>query len=173
MIFELFSEVRSGLITGKMAGMIFIIILLSIALSLTFHEFAHAFVAYKFGDDTPKAMGRLTLNPFKHIDPMGFVMLAVVGIGWAKPVPTNPLNYKKFKTGRAWVSVAGAIANYILMIISLLISSIIVKIGFASEFLEYLYLKLLYNESNVYRHKAYTQYILNERRSIHSITEIC
>lgn len=55
------------------------------------HEYAHAFVAYKCGDGTAKAMGRLTLNPIKHLDPIGFLCCAFVGFGWAKPVPVNPL----------------------------------------------------------------------------------
>ena len=81
------------------------------------HEWAHGFVAYKQGDATPKIAGRLTLNPLAHIDPMGFVMFLCLGIGWAKPVPVNPTNFKKFRSGIAKVSLAGVAMNFILCII--------------------------------------------------------
>jgi len=86
-------------------------------LSLTFHEWAHGFVAYKQGDPTPKASGRLTLNPMSHIDLTGFIMFLVLGVGWAKPVPVNPMNFKKYRSGIAKVSIAGVCANLILCIV--------------------------------------------------------
>ena len=66
-------------------------------LTLTIHEFSHGYVAYLLGDDTAKRAGRLTLNPISHIDPFGLVMLFIAHIGWAKPVPINPYNFKNFK----------------------------------------------------------------------------
>lgn len=78
------------------------------------HEFAHAAVAYANGDPTPKINGRLTLNPVKHFDPVGFVMCALVGFGWARPVPINPANFKKYKVGLFTTAVAGVVTNYIL-----------------------------------------------------------
>ena len=69
-----------------------------IILGLTIHEFSHAFVAQKCGDSTSKEQGRVTLNPFKHIDPLGFVMLLVAGFGWAKPVEFNEQNLRHPKT---------------------------------------------------------------------------
>ena len=66
-------------------------------LTLTIHEFSHGYVAYLLGDDTAKRAGRLTLNPISHIDPFGLVMLFIAHIGWAKPVPINPHNFKNFK----------------------------------------------------------------------------
>ena len=78
------------------------------------HEFAHAAVAYANGDPTPKINGRLTLNPVKHFDPVGFVMCALVGFGWARPVPINPANFKKYKVGLFTTAVAGGVTNYIL-----------------------------------------------------------
>lgn len=78
------------------------------------HEFAHAFAARINGDDTAKNMGRYTLNPFKHFDPIGLVCFLIVGFGWAKPVPVNPYNYKDYKKGSIQVAVAGVSANYIL-----------------------------------------------------------
>ena len=78
------------------------------------HEFAHAFVAYKNGDPTPKINGRLTLNPMKHFDPIGFVMCALVGFGWARPVPVDSRNFKNYKLGLFTTAIAGVTANYIL-----------------------------------------------------------
>lgn len=97
-----------------------IAMLLTLIISLSMHELAHAFVAYKNGDDTAKLMGRLTLNPITHLDPMGLLFCIIFGFGWAKPVPVNPLKFKKYKSGMAWVSVAGVITNYILAFFSYL-----------------------------------------------------
>lgn len=80
---------------------------------VTTHEFAHAFVAYKCGDPTAKFSGRMTLNPLKHFDPLGILMFALAGFGWAKPVPVNPYNFKDYKWGSFWTSAAGIITNYI------------------------------------------------------------
>lgn len=85
-------------------------------LSITFHEWAHGYVAYKFGDLTPKMYGRLTLNPFAHLDPLGTLMLFMVGIGWAKPVPINPLNIPD-RTKQMLVALAGPLSNILLAVI--------------------------------------------------------
>lgn len=82
------------------------------------HEFAHAFVAYRCGDGTAKMNGRLTLNPIKHLDPAGFIMCIVAGFGWAKPVPINPYNFRRYRRGLFCTAVAGVIANYIIAFIS-------------------------------------------------------
>ena len=82
------------------------------------HEFAHAFVAYKNGDATAKMYGRLTLNPIKHIDPVGILLCIFTGFGWAKPVPINPYNFRKFRTGLFTTAVAGVITNYIIAFVA-------------------------------------------------------
>lgn len=109
--------------------------------SLTFHEYAHAYVAYKCGDLTPKIAGRLTFNPAKHIDFWGFVCFMVAGIGWAKPVPINPINFKKFRTGIAKVSIAGVLANLILVIFSsfayVLLAKYVGRINLFTKFILY------------------------------------
>ena len=87
---------------------------LAVMVVITFHEFAHAYAAYKCGDPTAKFSGRMTLNPLKHFDPLGSVMFAFVGFGWAKPVPINPNNFNDYKKGCLWTSAAGVIANYIM-----------------------------------------------------------
>ena len=87
---------------------------LAVMVVITFHEFAHAYAAYKCGDPTAKFSGRMTLNPLKHFDPLGIVMFAFVGFGRAKPVPINPNNFNDYKKGCLWTSAAGVIANYIM-----------------------------------------------------------
>lgn len=86
---------------------------LAVMFVITLHEFAHAFVAYKCGDPTAKFAGRMTLNPIKHFDPLGILMFALTGFGWAKPVPVNPYNFKKYRSGSFWTSAAGIIVNYL------------------------------------------------------------
>ena len=86
---------------------------LAVVVVITLHEFAHAFVAYKCGDPTAKFSGRMTLNPVKHFDLLGMLSFALVGFGWAKPVPVNPYNFKKYRSGSFWTSAAGIITNYI------------------------------------------------------------
>lgn len=91
-----------------------------VLVAITFHEFAHGFAAYKLGDNTAKSEGRLSLNPFAHLDPIGSLLLLVAGFGWGKPVHVNPNNYtRKFsmEKGEAIVSAAGPITNIILAFI--------------------------------------------------------
>ena len=85
-------------------------------LSLTLREWGHAFAAHKCGDDTARNLGRMTLNPLAHIDPIGFLMLLLVGFGWAKPVPVNSRNFRNYKKGEAIVSLAGVFMNLLLVI---------------------------------------------------------
>ncbi|MEG1523620.1 MAG: site-2 protease family protein [Clostridia bacterium] len=84
-----------------------------IIIGLTVHEWAHAYAAYRLGDPTAHNLGRMTLNPFAHIDIFGFLCLLFVGFGWAKPVPVNPRNFKHFKRDDIIVSLAGITTNLI------------------------------------------------------------
>jgi len=94
----------------------------AIVLGLTFHEFAHGWVAYRLGDRTAHDLGRLTLNPLPHIDPVGLVFLFLAGFGWAKPVPVNPYAFKgDMKKSMLLVSLAGPATNMILAAVSALI----------------------------------------------------
>ena len=93
---------------------IMLIIAPPILLALTFHEFAHAFVANRLGDTTAKNAGRLTLNPLAHLDLVGTLMVFIIRIGWAKPVPVNPLNFQNPKKDLLWVSLAGPLSNILL-----------------------------------------------------------
>ncbi len=91
---------------------------LAIVVALTTHEFAHALVATKLGDSTPGQMGRLTLNPISHIDPIGFFALVLVGFGWARPVPFNPYNLVRApRWGPTLVAFAGPLTNLLNVII--------------------------------------------------------
>ncbi|MCP4230849.1 MAG: site-2 protease family protein [bacterium] len=81
--------------------------------ALTIHEFAHGWVAYKLGDPTAKMAGRLSLNPIRHLDPIGTLMLFIARIGWAKPVPINPRHFRDPRWGIFWTSCAGPGANFI------------------------------------------------------------
>lgn len=93
------------------------IIILATAFSV--HEFAHAWTADQFGDDTPRANGRLTLNPLAHLDVMGSLMLLVAGFGWAKPVPVNPYTLnRRSPSALMWVSLAGPMSNLLLAILA-------------------------------------------------------
>ena len=89
---------------------------LAFVVALTFHECSHALAAYKLGDPTARNMGRLTLNPLKHLDLMGTLLLLLVGFGWAKPVPVNPRNYRNPKRDDIIVSLAGITSNILLAI---------------------------------------------------------
>lgn len=86
---------------------------------ITLHELAHGYTAYRLGDNTAKNAGRLTLNPIKHIDPFGLLMMIVARFGWAKPVPVNMYNFKKPKRGMAITALAGPFMNVIIAIVSL------------------------------------------------------
>jgi len=105
----------------------FIILSVLLLYSIIFHELAHGWVACKMGDPTAKWLGRLTLNPIKHLDPIGTLMLLIVGFGWAKPVPINPENIPgdRRRMGLILVSAAGITANIICAFIALLLLRLI------------------------------------------------
>lgn len=109
----LFSFLRNGFDFGEL-----IIYLFSMAFvvfcTLPIHEFAHAWVATKLGDQTPRLQGRLTVNPMAHISPIGALMILLVGFGYAKPVGVNPRNFKNPKKGMALVALAGPVSNLIM-----------------------------------------------------------
>ena len=100
-----------------------------ILLALTFHEYAHAYVANRFGDDTAKQSGRLSLNPLRHLDPLGTIMIFLVHFGWAKPVPVNPYRLKNPKKDMLWISAAGPLANMVLALGSGILLRLLVASG--------------------------------------------
>lgn len=99
--------------------------MVAIAVAISVHEFGHAYSAHLLGDDTAKMYGRMTLNPAKHLDFMGLIAMLIVHIGWAKPVPVNPNNFKNYKVGNIIVSLAGVTANIITAIICVFINKYI------------------------------------------------
>ncbi len=86
----------------------------ALLIALTFHEYAHARMAYAWGDPTAKNAGRMTLNPISHLDPLGTLMVMLVGFGWARPVPINPFHFRDREKGLFWVSLAGPGTNLLL-----------------------------------------------------------
>lgn len=126
-------------------------------LAIVVHEWAHGYMAKRFGDLTAEKSGRLTFNPMAHIDPVGTVFLPLFGIiagfsvfGWAKPVPVDSRNFKNFRKGIFWVSFAGPLANFILMILSAFFYALLAlhlpqDFAFYSSFLEMLKFSILIN----------------------------
>ncbi len=96
----------------------------TVLIALTFHEVAHGYISYKLGDPTARNMGRLTLNPVKHLDPIGSLCMLLFGIGWARPVPVNSRYYKKPKQGMALTALAGPVANLLLALVGLLLMNL-------------------------------------------------
>jgi len=116
-----------NVLTGgrSLEGMIYA--LPGVIIAMTFHEFAHAYVATKLGDDTPRIQGRLNLNPLSHIDPIGMICLIVVGFGWGRPVEITPRNFDgkySISKAEAMVAAAGPIMNFILAFVFLIIFKI-------------------------------------------------
>lgn len=98
---------------------------LALVVAITIHEFSHALIADKLGDPTPRSLGRLSLNPLRHLDPIGTIALIFFGFGWGKPVPIDPFNFQHPKRDEALVSLAGPVSNLLLaLIISLIVKFI-------------------------------------------------
>jgi len=136
-----------------------IYIIPAVIIALTFHEYAHAFVAYRFGDPTAKNAGRLTLNPLKHLDMIGTLLLIFAHFGWAKPVPINAYYFQgSRKTKVMWVSLAGPLMNLALAfiagaILSLLVNRVLPGVHINSD--------SLYNLINYFFHLIYYLMYIN------------
>jgi Zn-dependent protease len=126
-----------------------IMVLVPMVLSLSVHEWAHAWTAYQFGDDTAAQQGRLTLNPISHIDPIGTLLLPIILVlsgsslffGWARPVPVNPTKFNRnisMKKGMLWTAAAGPIANLILAVLMAIALKIMSSTGFEDEAIQQL-----------------------------------
>lgn len=107
---QLFSDPGTFLYTMLLA-------LPGIIIGLSLHEFAHAYVSYKLGDATPMVQGRVTISPFAHIDPIGFLLLMLFGFGYGKPVEINPNNYKNPRRDEIFVALAGVITNFFVAVL--------------------------------------------------------
>ena len=137
-MFDIFT--KAGLIR-----MLFSLPIILIALSV--HESAHAYAAHKLGDDTARNFGRITLNPLKHIDIMGFLCMLIAGVGWAKPVPINTRNFKKPKWGMALSSAAGPISNFLMAIISFIAMRLVLLV--MSVYMESDIINMFYSLNNI------------------------
>ena len=109
----------------------------AVLIALTFHEYAHAYVAYKLGDPTAKLMGRLTLNPLTHIALLGLIAFIIFKFGWAKPVPINPSNFKNPVRDSALVAIAGPLMNIIIAFVSYALYKYLSVSPAISEFLRW------------------------------------
>jgi Zn-dependent protease len=146
MIIQLIGQFRAN---GAKPVEIFIGLLacvIAVFFSLCTHEWAHAFAAYKSGDPTAKHLGRLTINPFRHIDPIGAALLLFAGFGWAKPVPVNALNFEHPRKGMFFTSIAGIVSNLIMAFLSVGILSLVklIDVAAASNYVAYVYYLLFY-----------------------------
>lgn len=110
-----------------------------IAISLPFHEFSHALAANLMGDPTAKYAGRLSVNPLRHLDPLGTICLFLAGFGWAKPVPVNPNNFKNSRVGMAVTGMAGPVSNLLLAFFAMFF---LVKMNTPENSLNYRFLSL-------------------------------
>jgi Zn-dependent protease len=108
---------------------------IALLVGLTFHEFSHALLADNLGDHRPRSMGRLTLNPIAHLDPIGALMLLIAGFGWAKPVMVNPYALRNGRTGMAIVAAAGPIANLVVAFAFAVVFRVLAILGVDSGFL--------------------------------------
>ena len=118
----------------------FFLIAVPLLYSIIFHELAHGWVAYRMGDPTARSLGRLSLNPLKHLDPIGTIMLFVFGFGWAKPVPVNFGRLRDRRKGMIWVSAAGIITNMLLAFMALFLTRLLTlpPLSMPAELLYYL-----------------------------------
>lgn len=125
-----------------------IIYMVVLLLAISAHEAGHAWMSYKFGDDTAYLLGRVTLNPVAHTDPIGTLLIPIISfvfgalggalgsiplIGWGKPTPVNPRKWTNYKWGNVMVSVAGVIANLILLIVGIILAKVLMSQGFGIE----------------------------------------
>ena len=104
-------------------------------LCITFHEVSHGYIAYRLGDTTAKDAGLLTLNPLKHIDPMGLLMMIVFKFGWAKPVPVNMMRFRNPKRGMALTALAGPVSNVLLALVFLFLYGLLYRALYSVQFL--------------------------------------
>lgn len=106
---------------------------ITLMIAFTVHEFAHAYMAYRFGDSTAKNQGRLTLNPIHHLDPLGTILILIAGFGWARPVPVNRFFFKKPRLAGIVVSIAGPISNLIMGCLGFIIWYALVGTGISAS----------------------------------------
>jgi Zn-dependent protease len=120
-------------------------IVIALVVGLTFHEFSHAFVADQLGDHRPRALGRVSLNPIRHLDPMGSLMLLIAGFGWAKPVPVNPYALRPGRRGLSMVAAAGPLANVVVAVLAAIVFRLLDGLGAGDFALGAAFFTVLFN----------------------------
>jgi Zn-dependent protease len=120
-------------------------VLVALLVGLTFHEFSHAYVADQLGDHRPRALGRVSLNPINHIDPMGAIMLVLVGFGWAKPVPVNPVALRPGRRAMSLVAAAGPTANVVVALAAAVVFRLLDAVGISGFALSVAAYAVLFN----------------------------
>ena len=137
MLFDLLFSYNSMPFVQKL--IIFFTFSLAVVFALTIHEFAHAFVAHRLGDNTAKLQGRMSLNPMVHFDVLGIICFLFFGFGWAKPVPINTYNFSHIKRDTFLVSISGIVTNLIIAFIFCPLSMLLLNVANNSVILEILY----------------------------------
>ena len=133
-MFSGITNILNGLTSDPVGTIITLLyVAVCILFSLIIHECAHGYAALWCGDPTAKWMGRLTLDPRKHLDPLGTICMVFLRIGWAKPVPVNPRNFRNYRRDYILVSLAGIITNLIACLLSLIISALLAKVIWKTE----------------------------------------
>ena len=124
-------------LTSDPVGFIVFMLYFAVAVLLTLmlHEVAHGYVAYRCGDPTAKMLGRLTLDPRKHLDPIGTICLVLLGFGWAKPVPVNMMRFRSPKRGMALTALAGPVSNVLLALVFLFLYGLLYRALYSVQFL--------------------------------------
>ena len=135
----------SQLFTDPMGFIMSLLLVLpGVLIGLSFHEFAHALAATKMGDDTPRLMGRLTLDPFAHFDPIGLGMLLLLGFGYGKPVVVNPARFKNRFWGELLVAISGVLMNFILaFLFTFLYLALVFKFNVTNYYVTTIVLKII------------------------------
>lgn len=130
LVLLLFNSFRRGAFSDPMEWLMdTIMIIPGVVVGLSFHEFAHGWMAYKLGDPTPKMQGRVTVNPMAHIDPLGFIALLFAGFGWGVPVQINPDNFKNRRRDELLVALAGVVMNLIMAVLFAVVMKLLVTFG--------------------------------------------
>jgi Zn-dependent protease len=120
-------------------------IAVALVIGITFHEFSHAFTADQLGDHRPRALGRVSLSPTAHIDPVGAIVFVLAGFGWGKPVPVNVYALRPGRVGMAMVAAAGPIANVVVAVLAAVVFRVMNIVGVGGFALEVMYFVVLYN----------------------------
>lgn len=122
---------------------VFVGILVALVVGITFHEFSHAFVADRLGDHRPRALGRVSLNPLRHLDPLGAIFFLLAGFGWGKPVPVNAYALRPGRIGLTAVAVAGPIANFLVALLAAVLFRLLLRAGLLDADFPYQVMQLI------------------------------